>query len=279
VTIGERAYDSRMARWSPRGPYRTLDVGWHAGVLKVVFNRPERLNAFDQTMSEEFLAVLVDASTAADVRSVVITGAGRAFSAGADIRSEFTTDGSIDLSAGMRSLTNPTILALREIPKPVVAAVNGPAAGLGCSIALASDLVLAADESYFLLAFANIGLHPDGGATLTLAARVGLARAFRMALLAERVPAADAFSWGMIDQVLPGAALLDEAEALAVRLAEGPTQSFAATKRALNAAVLGDLPQQLELEAELQGALGRSADFAEGVAAFGERRTPSFTGS
>jgi enoyl-CoA hydratase/carnithine racemase len=164
------------------------------------------------------------------------------------------------------------------MPKPVVAAVNGPAAGVACSIALACDLVVAAESAYFLLPFANLGLSLDGGATLTVPARVGMSRAFRMALLAERLPAGEAYSWGLIDRVVADRELTEAAEALALRLASGPTRAFAAMKRAINASTLACLQTQLELEATLQSQLGKSDDFAEGVAAFLEKRPPVFKG-
>jgi 2-(1,2-epoxy-1,2-dihydrophenyl)acetyl-CoA isomerase len=265
--------------WVPIATFDALHVLRRRGALHIELARPDRLNAFDEEMSREFLSVVRDASEDSDIRALLLSGSGRAFCAGADIHSAFTPDGRTDLSAGMRELTNPTILALREMGKPVIAAVNGPAAGLGCSIALASDVIIAAEPAYFLLAFTALGLHPDGGAMLTLAARVGFTRAFRMSLLGERVKAADALAWGMIDRVTTTSALISEARALTLRLASGPTRSYAATKRVLNAAVLSGLPGQLELEAEIQGELGHSRDFAEGVCAFAAKRPPVFTGT
>jgi 2-(1,2-epoxy-1,2-dihydrophenyl)acetyl-CoA isomerase len=164
------------------------------------------------------------------------------------------------------------------MPKPVVVAVNGPAAGIGVSLALAGDLVLAAESSFFQLAFANIGLMPDGGSTLFVPARVGKSRAFEMALLAERIPAARALDWGLINAVHPDGDLMEAAEALAARLSNGPTRAYASAKLALNATIYPNLDGQLELEAELQHALGRSKDFMEGGIAFAEKRPPEFTG-
>jgi 2-(1,2-epoxy-1,2-dihydrophenyl)acetyl-CoA isomerase len=164
------------------------------------------------------------------------------------------------------------------MPKPVVAAVNGPAAGIGCSLALACDLVLAAESAYFLLAFVNIGLVPDGGSSLLIPSRVGFARAAEMAMLGERVPAPKALEWGLINRVVADDALRGEAGALADRLAAGPTRSYAGSKRQLNAWVYSRMHEQLELESSIQQEMAGSGDFAEGVAAFIEKRPARFTG-
>jgi 2-(1,2-epoxy-1,2-dihydrophenyl)acetyl-CoA isomerase len=161
----------------------------------------------------------------------------------------------------------------------VVAAVNGPAVGIGCSLALACDLILAAESAYFLLAFVNIGLVPDGGSTAFLPARIGYARAAEMAMLGERVPAGQALEWGLVNEVVSDDALEDEAAKLLERLASGPTASYAGSKRLLNRRMYADLAGQLDAEAEAQREQGRSADFIEGVLAFAERRPPNFTGS
>jgi 2-(1,2-epoxy-1,2-dihydrophenyl)acetyl-CoA isomerase len=171
------------------------------------------------------------------------------------------------------------IAGIRRLPKPVVAAVNGPAVGIGCSLALAGDLVLAAQSAFFGLAFVNIGLMPDGGSTLFVPAAVGKARAFQMALLGERVDAQKALDWGLVNYVHPDDALAGEADALAKHLATGPTRSYASSKEALNRMLYPDLDGQLDLEAELQHSLARSKDFLEGVAAFVEKRDPAFQGA
>ena len=168
---------------------------------------------------------------------------------------------------------------MRRIEKPVVAAVNGPAVGIGASLALACDLVLAAESAYFGLAFVNIGLMPDGGSTLFVPAAVGKARAFQMALLGERVDAQRALDWGLVNFVYPDASLLDEANSVVERLAAGPTRSYAGSKRALNQMLYPDLDNQLSLEAELQHGLARTRDFQEGALAFLEKRAPAFQGA
>ena len=256
-----------------------LRTARRGGVVRLELHRPDRLNAFDASLAADFLAALQRVSDSDDVRCVLITGAGRAFSAGADVKSEFA--GGVDaevVQRDMRAITNPTIQALRDMPKPVIAAVNGPAAGVGCSIALACDVVLAAESAYFLLAFANIGLTIDGGASVLVAARAGLGRAMTMALFAERVPAHQALAWGLADQVIADDQLIAEGEALALRLAGGATRSFAASKQAINAGALAGIAQALDREAGLQAQMAESADFAEGVRAFGERRLPRFEG-
>ena len=211
---------------------------------------------------------------------MLITGAGRGFSSGADLKAGFepADDGMPDIRHELEDIYHPVITGVRRLPTPVVAAVNGPAVGIGCSLALACDLVMAADSAFFGLAFVNIGLMPDGGSTAFVPPAVGRARAFQMALLGERVPAAQALDWGLVNWVHPDDALLTQAEDLVSRLAAGPTRSYAASKQALNRFMYGDLDAQLELEAELQHELGRTADFAEGVAAFGEKRDPAFNG-
>ena len=211
---------------------------------------------------------------------MLVTGAGRGFSSGADLRAGFdpADDGMPDIRKELHDVYHPAIAGIRRLAKPVVAAVNGPAVGIGCSLALACDLVMAAESAFFGLAFVNIGLMPDGGSTAFVPPAVGRARALQMALLGERVPAAQALEWGLVNWVHPDAELLEHADTLVARLAAGPTRSYAASKQALNRFIYGDLDAQLELEAELQHQLGRSTDFTEGVAAFVEKRDPNFTG-
>jgi 2-(1,2-epoxy-1,2-dihydrophenyl)acetyl-CoA isomerase len=251
-----------------------------AGVGRITLNRPRTLNAWTVPFGRELLAAFERAGADDGVRAVVVTGAGRGFSSGADLRAGFEVadDGMPDIRGELGDVYHPIITAVRELEKPVVAAVNGPAVGIGASLALACDLVLAAKSAFIQLAFANIGLMPDGGATALLPAAIGKARAFELSLLAERLPAAQALEWGLLNAVHPDDRLLAEADALAERLAVGPTRSYAAVKRALNRSLFGDLDGQLALEAELQHALARTRDFPEGVMAFAEKRPPAFEG-
>jgi 2-(1,2-epoxy-1,2-dihydrophenyl)acetyl-CoA isomerase len=215
---------------------------------------------------------------------VVITGAGRAFSAGADLRDlsgreERTPEGHPDVRRVLTERYHPIITSIRTMPKPVLAAVNGPAVGIGLSLALAADLVVAAESAYLLLAFVNIGLVPDGGSSLFVPSRVGLARASEIAMLGERVPAAQALDWGLINRVFADAAFADEVAVLRDRLAAGPTRSYAGTKRQLNHWLYTRMEEQLEFEADIQQEMAASGDFAEGVAAFVEKRAAAFGGA
>lgn len=250
------------------------------GLGRITLNRPDSLNAWNGELVRELKGAVTERAAAPEVRAVLLTGAGRAFSSGADLRAGFdpADDGRPDIRRELDELYHPIIAGLRRLEKPVVAAVNGPAVGIGCSLALASDLVLVAESAYFLLAFVRIGLMPDGGSTLFVPARVGKARAFEMALLGERVPAEEAVRWGLANAVHPDERLGEEANAVAARLAAGPTASYAGVKRALNAALYPDLDGQLGLEAEIQHGLARTEDFVEGVGAFLEKRDPAFRG-
>lgn len=262
--------------------YETVNWEQDGGVGRIVLNRPETLNAWNTQFGKDLKEVVAAAAGDASVRAVLVTGAGRAFSSGADLKAGFdmvADDGMPDIHGRLTEVFHPILVGLRTMPKPVVVAVNGPAAGIGVSLALTGDLVLAAESAFFQLAFANIGLMPDGGSTAFVPARVGQARAFEMALLAERIPAAQALDWGLINAVHPDAELADASEQLAARLAAGPTRAYASAKRALNASLYQNLDGQLELEAELQHALGRSNDFKEGGLAFVQKRSPEFTGS
>src|SRR5215210_3026798 len=238
--------------------------------LRIRLERPERMNAWDKQLGLDLLAAVELAAEDPAVRSVTVTGAGRAFSSGADLRAGFdpTPDGRPDVGTALRERYHPIITGIRRMPKPVLAAVNGPAVGIGCSLALACDLVLAAESAYLLLAFVNIGLAPDGGSSVFVPARAGAGRAATMALLGERVPAPQAQAWRLVDRVVPDDGFAAEADALAERLATGPTRAYAAAKEQLNARAYAGLEEQLELEAELQQRVAASADFREGVAAF-----------
>jgi 2-(1,2-epoxy-1,2-dihydrophenyl)acetyl-CoA isomerase len=262
--------------------YETVIWEQDGGVGRITLNRPETLNAWTAQFGRDLKQVVVEDAADESVRAVLVTGAGRGFSSGADLKSGFDPhpdDGMPDVRKELHELYHPIIAGIRRLEKPVVAAVNGPAVGIGCSLALACDLVFAAESAFFGLAFVNIGLMPDGGSTLFVPATVGKARAFQMALLGERVESRKALDWGLVNYVHPDDRLMDEAQALVERLAAGPTRSYASSKKALNQMIYPDLDGQLDLEAELQHALARSKDFMEGVAAFVEKRDAAFSGS
>jgi 2-(1,2-epoxy-1,2-dihydrophenyl)acetyl-CoA isomerase len=262
--------------------YETIVWEQTGGVGRLTLNRPETLNAWTPQLGIELRTIIERDAADEAVRAVLVTGAGRGFSSGADLKAGFDPapdDGMPDVYKELHDVYHPAIAGLRRLEKPVVAAVNGPAVGIGCSLALACDLIMAAESAYFGLAFVNIGLMPDGGSTAFVPPAVGRARAFQMALLGERILAPQALEWGLVNWVHPDDRLMPEAKALVERLAAGPTRSYAASKRALNRFIYGDLDAQLDLEAELQHALGRTKDFIEGTAAFVEKRAPAFTGA
>jgi 2-(1,2-epoxy-1,2-dihydrophenyl)acetyl-CoA isomerase len=270
-----------MGDYLPTKGYETVSIYRDGAAAKLELNRPERMNALNEQLRIDLLAAVEDIARDDGVRAVLLTGAGRAFSSGADLRENraATADGHPDVYSILTGYYHPIITGIREMPKPVIAAVNGAAAGIGMSLALACDLVLAAESAYFLLAFVNIGLVPDGGSSLLVPTRIGFARAAELALLGERLGAAKALEWGLINQVWPDAELAGQAEALCSKMAEGPTGSYAGTKRQLNHWLYQSMADQLEFEAQVQQERASSADFREGVAAFGEKRTPRFTGS
>lgn len=261
-------------------PYETVIWEQSDAVGRLTLNRPDSLNAWTPEFGHELRQVLEGDAASDSVRAVLITGAGRGFSSGADLKSGFepADDGLPNLRKELNEIYHPVITAVRRIEKPVIAAVNGPAVGIGCALALACDLSMAAESAFFGLAFVNIGLMPDGGSTAFVPPAIGRARAFQMALLGERIPAPQALQWGLVNWVYPDDQLMNEANALVERMAAGPTRSYASSKRALNQFIYGDLDAQLGLEAELQHALGRTKDFIEGTTAFVEKRAPAFTG-
>ena len=249
-------------------------------VGRITLNRPDSLNAWTTEFGQALAEVIEGPAAAPSVRAVSITGAGRGFSSGADLKAGFPPhpDDNMPNVREELDLYHRTITGIRRLPKPVVAVVNGPAVGIGCSLALACDLVLAAESSFFGLAFVNIGLMPDGGSTLFVPAAVGKARAFEMALLGERVPAPQALEWGLVNFVHPDERIREEGDVLVEKLAAGPTLSYAGSKEALNKMLYADMDAQLNLEADIQHQLARTSDFTEGVVAFVSKRDAEFTG-
>ena len=247
--------------------------------VEITLNRPDRLNAFNDEMHAALRAAL-EAARDGGARAVLLTGAGRGFCAGQDLgdRDPRRMGGPPDLGHTLRTFYNPLIRLIRAFDAPVVCAVNGVAAGAGANLALACDIVLAGESARFIQSFAKVGLVPDAGGSWSLPRLLGEARAKALALTAEPLPAATAADWGLIWKALPDDALMAEARALTGRLAAGPTAGLAAAKHAIQAAAVHTLDQQLDLEAALQKACGEGPDYAEGVAAFLEKRTPVFTG-
>src|SRR5271163_4978934 len=262
---------------------QTVNLSVTEGAATVELNRPERLNAWNSQLGADLLAALRAVAEDDAVRAVIVTGSGRAFSSGADLREVGGADdsegGRPDVYTMLTERYHPIMEAIREMGKPVVASVNGVAAGIGCSLALCCDLVLAAESAYFLLAFVNIGLAPDGGSSLLVPARVGATRATELAMLGERLGAARALEWGLINRVVSDAVLQQEAAALASRLASGPTRAYAASKRQLNNWMYSRMAEQLELEARIQQEMSGSEDFVEGASAFIEKRPARFSGT
>ena len=247
------------------------------GVLTLTLNRPEALNSFNVEMKEALLAALKDAARDKSVRVVVLTGAGRAFSAGQDLK-ERQAPGVADLGTELRLRYNPIVLAMRRLEKPVIGAINGVAAGAGISVALACDIRIASEAASFIEVFARVGLVPDTGSSWFLPRLVGYAKAAEMAFTTDPVDAATAERIGLVNRVVPADTLMDETIVLATKLAQSAPLALGLAKRALNRALESGLEDQLEYEAQLQSIAGRSKDHVEGVAAFVEKRTPRFTG-
>ena len=261
--------------------YETINLYRRGPGAKVELNRPDRMNAWSNQFSLDLLAAIREVTEDPGVRAVLVTGAGRAFSSGADLKeaAQQADGGSVDVYRILTERYHPLITGIRRMPKPVIAAVNGPAAGIGLSLALACDLVVAAESAYFSLAFVNIGLVPDGGSSLFVPSRVGFARAAELAMLGERLDARKALDWGLINQVWPDAEFGEQTSKLLDRLASGATKSYAGTKRQLNQWLYERMDAQLEFEAQIQKEMAASGDFAEGLAAFAEKRPPRFSGA
>jgi len=257
---------------------QTLTMGLDAGVLTVTLNRPDRLNSFTEEMHLALRAALNRAAT--EARCVLLTGAGRGFCAGQDLgdRDPRKMAGPPDLGETVRRFWAPLVRQIKALPMPVICAVNGVAAGAGSSLALACDLTLAAQSAKFIQSFGKIGLIPDTAGSWHLPRLIGAQRAMGLALTAQPLPAQQAADWGLIWQCLPDDQLMTEARGLARKLAAGPTFGYAQTKRAMQAAATNPLDTHLDLEAELMKACGESADYAEGVAAFLDKRPAEFTG-
>lgn len=257
--------------------YQTIRTARSGDVLTITLARPERLNAAPPQMFDE----IGDALDALDgARAVLITGEGRAFCSGADLagRGESAASGGQNAYRALTRSYNPTMMKLARLDVPVVTAVNGPAAGVGCSLALAADFAVAGASAYFLQAFVNIGLVPDGGASWMLARLVGKARATQMMMLGERIPGDQAEAWGLIYKAVPDAELMDTAHALAARLAAGPTRAIGLMRQGLAAALESDYARALTMEAEHQRIAGDSEDAREGAMAFLGKRKAEFRG-
>jgi 2-(1,2-epoxy-1,2-dihydrophenyl)acetyl-CoA isomerase len=250
------------------------------GIARITLNRPDRLNSFTVQMHAELRDALAQLAAGGDARVVLLTGEGRGFCAGQDLsdRAVAPGDAPVDLGASIEQNYRPLVLALRHLPLPVVCAVNGVAAGAGANIALACDVVIAARSASFIQAFCRIGLVPDSGGTFFLPRLVGSARAMGLALFGDKLSAADAAAWGLIWKCVDDAEFPATVDAMLAQLAQAPTSGLAAIKRALHASAGNSLEQQLDLERDLQRALGNGADYREGVTAFLEKRPPRFTG-
>ncbi|MCL6554298.1 MAG: enoyl-CoA hydratase/isomerase family protein [Firmicutes bacterium] len=262
---------------SPIPTLSTVLTALEGGVLTLTLNRPEVLNALNEQLTADLHDGLRFAERTPEVRCVVLTGAGRGFCSGQDLR-ERTGGEAVSYGDSLRRRYNPVILRMRTMEKPVIAAVNGVAAGAGCNLALAADLRIASERASFIEVFSRVGLVPDSGGTFTLPRLVGLGKALELAFTADPVDAHEALRLGLVNRVVPHDELMAHTLALATRLAQGPTRAFGLTKRAFNYALTASLEATLEYEAHLQEIAGRTADHREGVAAFLEKRQPRFEG-
>lgn len=249
------------------------------GVARITLNDPPSLNAFNADMGARLVETFAQLDADPSVRAAILTGAGRGFCSGANLaqKADAMAEGESDVGGVLQDFVNPLVASIPQRRVPLVCAVNGPAAGVGLSLALLGDYIVAAESAFFLLAFSRIGLVPDGGATYLLPRRIGLTRATEMALLAERIPASQALGWGMINKVVPDADLAAAADAVAARLAAGPA-SLARTRQLMLASMHTTLDAQLQAELDNQRWAGKTTDFAEGVSAFLAKRPAQFNG-
>ena len=262
-----------MAAWSDK-----LLVSLEDGIKRITFNRPDRRNSVD-TETVELLHDEIELSGRDETKVIILTGAGDAFCAGADLQATNEHDiRKLDVTASLRTHTNPTILAMRNLPKPIIARVHGPAVGVGCNYALASDVIVATEQARFGQVFVKIGLMPDGGSTYFLPRIVGYAKAFELMTTGDIISAPEALALGLVNRVVPFEELDSTVNAIAARLAAAPSIAIARIKQGLNHAETSDLASALEFEAVNQGDCFRSADFLEGVKAFIEKRLPRFQG-
>jgi 2-(1,2-epoxy-1,2-dihydrophenyl)acetyl-CoA isomerase len=261
--------------------YESIQFTIENGIAVLTLNRPDRLNSFTQAMHLEVRDALERLQADKSARVLVLTGAGRGFCAGQDLNDRAVEPGApgVDLGESVEQFYAPLVLALRDLPMPVICAVNGVAAGAGANLALACDIVLAAQSASFIEAFCKLGLIPDTGGTWHLPRLIGHARAMGLAMLGEKLSAEKAEQWGLIWRCVPDASLMDEAMALARHFATAPTRGLAMTKKALHASWTNTLPEQLKLEGEMMRELGHSHDYREGVAAFIAKRPANFTGA
>jgi len=248
------------------------------GALTITLNRPESYNACNEQLTTDLQAALRQAEKDPAVRSIILTGAGKAFCSGQDLKEAPTPGTRRSLADSLQRRYNPIVRKLATMPKPVIAAINGVAAGAGCSLALACDFKIAADNAYLLQAFINIGLVPDSGSSYFLVSTVGYSRAFEIASLGEKLPARLALEMGLINRVVPAESLMEEARQLAERYAQGPTRAYGYIKKMLRRAENSSLEDALAYEVFMQEAAGRTEDYREGVQSFVEKRKPAFKG-